>query len=43
MLTIKLMFEVCDCRSALMASSAWAKEMKSAVVALIEICYKVIP
>ena len=37
------MFEVCDCRSALMASSAWEKEMKSVVVALIEICYKVIP
>ena len=37
------MFEVCDHRSALMASSAWAKEMSSAVVALIEICYKVVP
>ena len=37
------MFEVCDRRSALMASSARAKKMKSAVVALIEVCYKVIP
>ena len=37
------MFEVRDRRSALMASSAWAKEIKSAVVALIEICYKLIP